>query len=167
MKRDLLATGEDWEVWTEWYEARLRGDPAIEELEIARATIPDEIWKQGPAVVNAEIKRLIAQYTYVGSQPDPTPRQKQFVGFFSYAHSDARVDPSLVVAFSSELEKRVDAKIVNATFEMWRDNKKLRSGDYWDDTIERAIRLADIMVVLLTPKWISSEYCRKEFNSFR
>ncbi len=167
MERDLLAVGEDWDVWTTWYEARLRGDPAIEELEIARATIPDEIWNQGPAVVNKEIKRLIELHTRTAPPPDPPPQQKKFIGFFSYAHSDARLDPNLVEAFSSELEKRVDAKIVNASFEMWRDNTKLRSGDYWDDNIESAIRSADVMVVLLTPKWISSDYCRKEFGTFR
>src|SRR5208337_5695413 len=46
-------------------EARLAGDaaqPPNEALEIARAMIPDEIWEQGPAVVNAEIKRLIAEH---------------------------------------------------------------------------------------------------------
>ncbi len=65
LKSALLDTGEGWEVWTDWYEARLAGDaahPPIEALEIARATIADEIWKQGPSVVNAEIKRLIAEH---------------------------------------------------------------------------------------------------------
>ncbi|MGA2491718.1 MAG: hypothetical protein ABSF67_02075 [Roseiarcus sp.] len=63
MKSALLATNQNWEVWTDWYEARLAGDaahPPNEALEVARATIPDEIWTQGPAAVNAEIKRLIA-----------------------------------------------------------------------------------------------------------
>ncbi|MGD0184187.1 MAG: hypothetical protein ABSC25_02945 [Roseiarcus sp.] len=65
LKSALLDANEGWEVWTDWYEARLAGDagrPPIEALEVARATIPDEIWKQGPAVANAEIKRLIAEY---------------------------------------------------------------------------------------------------------
>ncbi len=60
----LAATNEGWEVWIDWYEARLAGDagrPPNEALEIARAKIPDKIWKQGPAAVNAEIKRLIAE----------------------------------------------------------------------------------------------------------
>ena len=65
LRRALLATNDGWEVWTEWYEARLAGDmaqPPNEALEIARATIADEIWKQGPTVVNAEIKRLIEEH---------------------------------------------------------------------------------------------------------
>ena len=65
LKAALLAANEGWEVWTDWYEARLAGDAGHsrnEALEIARAMIPDEIWKQGPAVVNAEIKRFIAEH---------------------------------------------------------------------------------------------------------
>jgi len=63
MKRDLRAAGDDWDVWTDWYEARLAGKRSSKKLEIARALIPDETWGQGPAVVNAEIKRLIENHT--------------------------------------------------------------------------------------------------------
>jgi hypothetical protein len=79
-KSALLAANEGWEVWTDWYEARLAGDtahPANEALEIARATIPDEIWKQGPAVVNAEIKRLIAEHPPLTPEADPSALQNQ------------------------------------------------------------------------------------------
>jgi hypothetical protein len=60
LKSHLLAANEGWEVWTDWYEARLRGDPFDAELERARALIPEEIWRQGPRAVNAGIARLIA-----------------------------------------------------------------------------------------------------------
>jgi hypothetical protein len=62
MKENLLARSEDWKVWTDWYDARLDGRRANETLEVARATIADEIWEQGPKVVNAEIKRLIEEH---------------------------------------------------------------------------------------------------------
>ena len=58
----LLSAGDDWDVWVDWYEARLRGDPAEEDLEISRATLPDELWKEGPAAVNARIKELVAEH---------------------------------------------------------------------------------------------------------
>lgn len=93
-------------------------------------------------------------------------RRPVFKGFFSYSHSDAEVDPRIVEAFSTELEKRVDAKLVNARFELWRDNEKLRAGDYWDESIETAITSANIFIILLTPKWISSDYCHKELKIF-
>jgi TIR domain len=56
--------------------------------------------------------------------------------------------------------------LVNAWFEIWRDKEKLQVGDYWDQSIEGAIDSSDIFIVLLTPKWISSDYCRKEFEAF-
>ncbi|MGH6843048.1 MAG: hypothetical protein ACREDV_13350 [Methylocella sp.] len=53
MKAALLAENQDWEVWTEWYDARLEGGRANKNLEIARARIPNDIWDQGPAIANA------------------------------------------------------------------------------------------------------------------
>ncbi len=38
-------------------------------LEIARATIPDEIWRRGPSAVNAEIKRLIEEHDWTKKLP--------------------------------------------------------------------------------------------------
>ncbi|MEM8790148.1 MAG: hypothetical protein AAGE80_00920 [Pseudomonadota bacterium] len=61
--KSRLPEGENWDVWTDWYEARLRGAPANMELEKARVLIPDEDWKQGPAHVNAIIKRLIEEHS--------------------------------------------------------------------------------------------------------
>lgn len=62
--RDALisAEDEDWGVWTDWYEAQLRGDPVDIDLERAKALIPNEIWEQGPKVANAEIRRLINEH---------------------------------------------------------------------------------------------------------
>lgn len=54
---------ENWQVWTNWFNARINGAPANEKLELARATIEDEIWQQGPKVVNAHIQGLIDQFT--------------------------------------------------------------------------------------------------------
>ena len=72
LKATLLSADRDWQVWIDWYEARLAGDathPPIEALEVARATIPDRIWRQGPAAVNAEIKQLIAEHQTLQQRP--------------------------------------------------------------------------------------------------
>jgi hypothetical protein len=54
---------ENWQVWTDWYEARLKGGPFNAGLEKARALLPDEFWKKGHTEVNAEIARLIKEHT--------------------------------------------------------------------------------------------------------
>jgi hypothetical protein len=45
--------------WTNWYQARLRAREADEVLEVARVTIPNESWQQGPKFVNSQIKSLV------------------------------------------------------------------------------------------------------------
>lgn len=77
LKEHLLSLDQDWEVWTDWYEDRLRGNqerpftlPFTEEIEIGldpengqygRVTFPAEDYKD-PAKVNAQIKQLIEDY---------------------------------------------------------------------------------------------------------
>jgi hypothetical protein len=61
LRAALLGQNENWEVWTEWYDARLAGDLANQEIEITRATIEDAIWQQRPAVVNSHIKELVTE----------------------------------------------------------------------------------------------------------
>jgi hypothetical protein len=57
LKRALLAIGEDWQVWTEWYDDRLEGLVRSDEHELVYVRIANDLWDQGPAVVNAEIRR--------------------------------------------------------------------------------------------------------------
>jgi hypothetical protein len=61
MKPALLAAKQDWDVWTDWYEARLDGRVNDEERELAYVRIEEALWAQGPAVANAEIKRRIEE----------------------------------------------------------------------------------------------------------
>jgi KAP family P-loop domain len=59
LKSLLFSISDDWQVWTEWYEARLYGRPAAEEvLEVARVTLPNAMWNSAPKLVNTEIKLL-------------------------------------------------------------------------------------------------------------
>ncbi len=56
LEHALLDAKEDWEVWTDWYEARLKGGPTDPVIELARAKIPNGTWDQGPRVVNGQIQ---------------------------------------------------------------------------------------------------------------
>jgi hypothetical protein len=94
------------------------------------------------------------------------PEHKVFKGFFSYSHHDAETDPALIPAFTQALENRINAKLTNARFSIWRDRERLRVGDRWSTRIEDELRRTDVLIVLLTPRWVESDYCRKEYTIF-
>jgi hypothetical protein len=87
--------------------------------------------------------------------------------FFSYSHLDGELDPSLFAAFSTELEARVSAQFVNDKLNIWRDKNGLLTGVDWNATIEASLRESKLLIVMLSPKWLGSDYCRKEFTIFR
>jgi hypothetical protein len=64
MKAALLAENQDWQVWTIWYDDRLAGHVRDEERELAYVRIEEALWSQGPAIVNAEIKRRIEELEF-------------------------------------------------------------------------------------------------------
>jgi hypothetical protein len=69
----LLLANESWEVWTEWYRARLEGGFENGMLELARATMVDKVWGRDPQIVNTHIKRLIGEYTQPVQKTERTP----------------------------------------------------------------------------------------------
>ncbi len=54
--RSALPGGEDWDVWFDWYEQRLRGGSRGENYEIVFATAPPEAWNESAAAANAWIR---------------------------------------------------------------------------------------------------------------
>jgi hypothetical protein len=50
---------EHWEVWIDWYEARLGGRAGVSEGdEIARVSLANDVWAQGAAAANASLSRF-------------------------------------------------------------------------------------------------------------
>ena len=68
LRSSLLDLDENWHVWTDWYEDRLRGAnqlesrALIEELELKRIQALSTHSREGPSVVNATIARLEIEY---------------------------------------------------------------------------------------------------------
>jgi hypothetical protein len=61
LKSALLEADEHWEVWTKWYEARILGHAANQNIEVTRAKIDSEVWQQGPRAANARIREIIEE----------------------------------------------------------------------------------------------------------
>ncbi|MEL6767038.1 MAG: hypothetical protein AAFP17_07650 [Pseudomonadota bacterium] len=115
--RLLAREGEHWEVWTEWYEARLRGDPGKPALEYERVTSPKIDWEAGPAVVNAKIKEIIERHAGgSGSSLGELPEAKPAPAHFEFRDGAIRIEPS---QGSDQLEDRVAS--VEAAWRALRD----------------------------------------------
>ena len=54
------AEGQSWDVWTKWYEERLRGVSRGQAYELVFPSVPQEEWDKGPAAANAWIKGAFA-----------------------------------------------------------------------------------------------------------
>ena len=94
------------------------------------------------------------------------PLTEIFYGFFSYAHADAKTDKALFDAFSDELALRLTNQFTDRTqARLWKD-ADLRTGEIWDPRIEANLRDSKFLVVMLSPQWLASDYCRKEFAIF-
>jgi hypothetical protein len=74
LKELLLAReGEHWQVWTHWYDARLRGDPARCALEMARVLELTEDDLKDPLRTNAKLAEIEARFELRSAPVDPAP----------------------------------------------------------------------------------------------
>ena len=69
--------------------------------------------------------------------------------------------------FQNRLENYVQQKVGDVGLRIFIDTKGLRVGEQWDAALETAITEARLLVVLLSPTWINSSYCRKEYKIFK
>jgi short-subunit dehydrogenase len=56
-------------------------------------------------------------------------------------------------------------RLANASLKVWGD-ERIRIGAKWNNAIEEELRASHILILLLNPKWIESDYCRKEYTVF-
>lgn len=154
LKRRLLDAGDDWDVWTDWYEARLAGKrPWRRSLEIARATLPDELWEQGPKAVNAEIKRLIAAEKAKGGSKTAA-EVETFDFFLSYS---TRNEASA---------KKIGAVIEKTRQTFFAQYKDFGPGSNFVREMQFGLDNSERMVAVLAPDYEASDNCQAEWASF-
>jgi len=68
-----LPPEDDWQVWIDWYEERLRGGSRGEAYEIVFATVPEDKWKQGAKAANAWIREHLPPDPSAQTPPEPDP----------------------------------------------------------------------------------------------
>ena len=89
-------------------------------------------------------------------------KEKPIKLFYSYAHEDEK--------FREELEKHLSILKRNGMISEWHD-RQLKAGIEWESEINRNIEDADIILLLASSDFLSSDYCynieiQKAFEQF-
>lgn len=88
--------------------------------------------------------------------------------FISYAHLDnqplVQDERGWITDFHYVLERRL-AMLLGEQPRIWRD-RELRGNDYFDDTIADGLVRSALLVSVVTPRYLRSDYCRKELATF-
>lgn len=86
--------------------------------------------------------------------------------FLSYARDDAIDDPySVVDRFYKDLVRLI--RLHTGQTEIgFRDTTDVRTGDRWPNAIETALRACRAFVPVLSPTYLASTYCGKEWTAF-
>lgn len=138
---------ENWSVWEEWYEARLRGGGINHELESDRLDIASGFWERGPQATNTRIARLLEET----QKESESPRQEVDL-FISYSEAE------------SSYAKWVSALLINAGFTVF---PSLPDDPAGDDI--RSIRYGPIvasrMIALLSPAYVRSDECQRQWKT--
>lgn len=95
MQQALLAANENWHVWINWYSDRLEGRVGGEESELAFVRVEGALWDQGPAIVNAEIIRLVEKTENIPADNPPFTLNTLTLNEARTAISSARSPPSV------------------------------------------------------------------------
>lgn len=90
--------------------------------------------------------------------------------FLSYCHRDDEPygpqNRRWVEEFENALRESIGQRIGPGRVELWRDKRRLAGNEMFDDQIERQLDRSAIFVTVLSQHYLSSAYCRKEFQTF-
>lgn len=104
-------------------------------------------------------------------QPKPYVPNFENDIFISYAHIDnaplAKNQEGWVTFFHTALQARLRQwlGVSNDVLVIWRD-AKLQGNDYLSDTLLKQFPQIAVLVSILSPRYIESEWCRKELQEF-
>jgi len=70
-----------------------------------------------------------------------------------------------VSIFRKRLENQLKVKVGDKELTIFLDTD-LSTGTKWDDRLLSELDSSDCLIVLLSPLWLNSDYCRKEYTHF-
>jgi TIR domain len=66
----------------------------------------------------------------------------------------------------AHLERELQIKTGDKDLVVFQDRSKLEGGDRWSEKLENELQVADAFLLLLSPLWLTSNWCRKELQVY-
>ena len=70
----------------------------------------------------------------------------------------------MVSAFRERLEAEISIRVPGS--QVFQDTNDLQEGDHFPEILPSELSQSDVLLVLLSPSWLQSEWCRREFALF-
>jgi hypothetical protein len=95
-------------------------------------------------------------------------RLPELVGFFSYSREDDEAFRGSLSALRDAIQRELGAQLgrTKRNFRLWQDQEAIAPGKDWEAEITRAVEQSVFFIPIVTPRAVSSDYCRFEFSSF-
>jgi hypothetical protein len=68
--------------------------------------------------------------------------------------------------FRDHLEIELRKKTGNVSLTVFQDKRNIRGGDKWEQILTEELTSARLLLVLLSPSWLRSEWCLREYKLF-
>jgi hypothetical protein len=92
----------------------------------------------------------------------------EVIGFFSYSREDDEAFEGTLSALRDAIQRELSAQLGRSrtTFRLWQDQKAIAPGKLWEAEIKTAVEQAVFFIPIVTPRAVSSHYCKFEFEAF-
>jgi hypothetical protein len=85
--------------------------------------------------------------------------------FLSYTH--VKDEYKAVSLFRKHLETELRKKTGNVTLTLFQDKDGIRGGDNWEERLRSELKSARVLLILVSPTWLKSDWCRREYEIYR
>jgi hypothetical protein len=92
----------------------------------------------------------------------------EIVGFFSYSREDDEAFKGTLSALRDAIQRELSAQLGRSktNFRLWQDQEAIVPGRLWESEIKTAIEQAVFFIPIVTPRAVTSHYCKFEFEAF-
>ena len=92
----------------------------------------------------------------------------ELAGFFSYSREDDEAFKGTLSALRDGIQRELSAQLGRSkrTFRLWQDQVAIAPGKLWELEIKAAIDASFFFIPIVTPRAVSSKYCKFEFEAF-